>query len=146
MIIFDLKCAPQGHVFEGWFGSSADYDEQSSSGLVSCPICGSEEVGKAVMSPAVGAKGNRGSDLFSSDAEAVKRMLSALATEQRKMLEGSEHVGGRFAQEARSIHLGEAEARAIHGRATREEALGLAEDGIPIAPLPFPVAEPGEEN
>ena len=47
MIVFDLKCAPQGHVFEGWFGSGADYDSQQARGLVSCPICGSLEVAKA---------------------------------------------------------------------------------------------------
>ena len=62
------------------------------------------------------------------------------------MLEGSEGVGDRFADEARAIHLGEAEARAIHGRASREQAERLIEDGIPVAPLPFPVADPGTEN
>lgn len=150
MIIFDLKCSPQGHVFEGWFGSSADYEDQQARGLVSCPLCGSGDVEKAVMAPAVGAKGNRSAaaapDLFSGDAESVKRMLAALAAEQKKMLTGSEHVGERFADEARAIHLGEADARAIHGRATREQADGLIDDGIPVAPLPFPVVEPGQEN
>jgi len=152
MIIFDLKCAAQGHVFEGWFGSSADYEEQQRRGLVSCPLCGSSEVAKAVMAPAVGAKGNRGSadaprpELFSGDAETVKRMLASLAAEQKKLLASSEHVGERFADEARAIHLGDAEARAIHGRATRDQAESLIEEGIPVAPLPFPVVEPGEEN
>jgi hypothetical protein len=153
VIIFDLKCAPQGHVFEGWFGSSADYEEQRERGLVSCPLCGSAEIGKAVMAPAVGAKGNRISsgagqapELFSGDPESVKTMLAALAAEQKKLLAGSEHVGDRFASEARAIHLGEADARAIHGRASRTEAESLIEDGIPLAPLPFPVAAPGEEN
>ena len=152
MIIFDLKCVPQGHVFEGWFGSSADYEEQQGRGLVSCPLCGSGEVAKAVMAPAVSAKGNRAAaaaprpELFSGDPEKVKTMLASLAAEQKKMLASSEHVGDRFADEARAIHLGDAEARAIHGRATRDQAEGLIDDGIPIAPLPFPVVEPGEEN
>lgn len=146
MIIFDLKCAPEGHVFEGWFGSSADYEEQQRRGLVSCPLCGSGEVGKAVMAPAVGAKGNRASNLFSSEPGDVKRMLAALAAEQKKMLASSEHVGDRFADEARAIHLGEAEARAIHGRASRDDVVSLVDEGVPVAPLPFPVAAPGEEN
>lgn len=161
MIIFDLRCAPQGHVFEGWFGSSADYEEQQARGLLSCPLCGTSEVGKALMAPAVAAKGNRAPaaagpapsrapapppDLFSGDPESVKRMLAALAAEQKKMLESSEHVGDRFADEARAIHLGEAEGRAIHGRATRAQAESLIEDGIPVAPLPFPVVEPGDRN
>ena len=149
MIIFDLKCAPQGHVFEGWFGSSADYEAQQGRSLVSCPVCGSGEVGKAVMAPAVSPKGNSSAgprDLFSGDPESVKRMLAALATEQKRILAQSEHVGERFADEARAIHLGDADARAIHGRATREQAESLLDDGILVAPLPFPVVEPGEEN
>lgn len=150
MIIFDLKCAPQGHVFEGWFGSSSDYEAQQANGLVSCPICGSAEISKAVMAPAVGAKGNRsapaGPELLGGDAEAVKTALAALAAEQKRILAQSEAVGDRFADEARAIHLGEAEARSIHGRATRAQAESLIKDGIPVAPLPFPVVAPGDEN
>ena len=51
MIIFDLQCAPAGHVFEAWFGSTDDYEEQQARGLVSCPICGDGEVDKAPMAP-----------------------------------------------------------------------------------------------
>jgi len=143
MIVFDLKCAPQGHVFEGWFGSSEDYESQRARGLVSCPLCGSAEVGKAVMAPHVGAKGNRSDDVSPA---AMKKVLAEMATLQKKLLENSEHVGDRFPDEARAIHLGEAEARAIHGRASREDAQSLADDGIPVAPLPFPVPDPGDEN
>jgi hypothetical protein len=152
LIIFDLRCVPQGHVFEGWFGSTTDYEDQQARGLVACPLCGSPDVSKAVMAPAVGAKGNRAAEssaprnLISGDGESVKRMLAALAAEQKKLLASSEHVGDRFADEARAIHLGEAAARAIHGRASRAEAESLVEEGVPIAPLPFPVAGPGEEN
>jgi hypothetical protein len=155
LISFDLKCAAQGHVFEGWFGSSAAYEDQQARGLVSCPLCGSAEVGKAVMGPAVATKGNRSEprsavpcspELFSGDPESVKRMLAALAAEQKKILASSEHVGDSFAEEARAIHLGEADARAIHGRASQAEAESLIEDGVPVAPLPFPVAAPGDEN
>ena len=152
MIVFDLRCSPAGHVFEGWFGSSGDFEDQKHRGLLTCPLCGSAEVGKALMAPAVGPKGNRSAapaasaDLFSSTPDEVKAMLAAAAAVQRKLLEGSEGVGDRFADEARAIHLGEADARPIHGRATREQAESLADEGIAIAPLPFPVAEPGEEN
>lgn len=141
MIVFDLKCAPQGHVFEGWFGSSDDYESQRARGLVSCPVCGAGEVAKAPMAPAVPAKGNA-----APDPAAVKKMMAEMAALQRQMLEKSEHVGDRFPSEARAIHLGESQARAIHGRASLADAKSLAEDGIPVAPLPFPVPEPGEEN
>ena len=82
MIIFDLKCAPQGHVFEAWFGSSADYQDQLARGLIGCPVCGTDAVAKAPMAPSVGAKGNQtgakaapGDD--SAEPEVVKAMLSA---------------------------------------------------------------------
>lgn len=143
MIIFDLKCAPQGHVFEAWFGSSEDYEAQQARGLVSCPLCGSAEIGKAPMAPAVGAKGNRAQGL---PPEQVKAVLGAMAEAQKKMLESSEHVGPRFADEARAIHIGEAEARAIHGQATPEQAGELRDEGIPVAPLPFPFVPPETEN
>ena len=143
MIIFDLRCASQGHVFEAWFGSSADYEAQRERGLVACPLCGSADVQKAPMAPRVGAKGNRAAE---PDSAAMKKMIAEMAAMQKKMLEKSEHVGDRFPDEARAIHLGEADARAIHGRATRAEAESLAEDGIPVAPLLFPHVEPGEEN
>jgi len=148
LIVFDLKCAPQGHVFEAWFGSSGDYEGQRGRGLVACPICGSAEIAKAPMAPAVPAKGERASsaDGVPAAPEAVKSMLAAAAAVQKQLLEKSESVGDRFASEARAIHLGEAEGRPIHGRATPAEARSLAEEGVPIAALPFPVVEPGTRN
>lgn len=148
MIIFDLRCQPAGHVFEAWFGSSADYHDQQGRGLVACPLCGVVEVEKAPMAPAVPRKGAGGGDhgLLAADPAAMKQMLAALAVVQRRMIAQSDWVGDRFADEARSIHLGERDARSIHGRATRADVESLADEGIPFAPLLFPVAPPEEEN
>ena len=151
MIVFDLKCGSYGHVFEAWFGSSEDFDDQSRRGLVECPMCGSQAVEKAVMAPNVAAKGNRAADTETSqtvvtESADVKAMLARLARVQRRILEGSDYVGDRFADEARAIHLGDAAMRSIHGKATRAETEGLLEEGVPVAPLPFPVVAPGEEN
>jgi hypothetical protein len=152
MIVFDLKCLDLGHVFEAWFGSSDDYENQRGRGLVQCPLCGSERIEKAVMAPRVGAKGNQlamaspAAALDVSSDPGVKAMLAAVAEMQKKLLENSSYVGDRFAEEARAIHLGEADGRSIHGKATREQAESLIEDGIPVAPLPFPVAEPEAKN
>ncbi len=144
MIVFDLKCLGGGHVFEGWFGSSADYESQRERGLIQCPLCGTVKVEKAAMAARLNAKGNR--DEASADPGAVKAMMAKLASMQKKMLEGSDYVGDRFADEARAIHLGEVDARAIHGKASRAESNSLIEDGVPVSPLPFPIIEPGEEN
>ncbi len=153
MIVFDLRCRPEGHVFEAWFGSSGDYESQQARGLVQCPLCGVGEVEKAVMAPRVAPKSNQrlggaraASEVVSSDPAGVKQMLAAMAAAQKQLLERSQYVGDRFADEARAIHLGESDERPIHGRATPEQTESLIEDGIKVAPLPFPVIEPGEAN
>ena len=142
MMVFDLRCG-SGHVFEGWFGSSADYETQQAGGLVACPICGSAEVEKAPMAPRLAGNAEAADQ---PSPQAMKEMLAEMACLQKKLLEKSDNVGDRFPDEARAIHLGEADARAIHGRATRADAAELIEDGVPVSPLLFPVAEPGEEN
>jgi hypothetical protein len=146
MIVFDLSCGA-GHVFEAWFGSSADYEDQRGRGLVACPICGATEVAKAVMAPNVAPKGNSQAATVPMQSGTptpaeMKAVLAALARAQAKMLEGSEHVGNRFASEARAIHDGDAPDRPIHGQATAQEAKALIEDGVPVAPLPLPIVPP----
>lgn len=150
MIVFDLKCGA-GHVFEAWFGSSSAWEEQRAAGLVACPMCGSAEVAKAVMAPNVGAKGNQLASPAAPPrpmpdapipAEAVKAAIAVLAAAQAKALEGSKWVGAAFADKARAMHLGEAPHAPIHGQASAEEAKALAEEGVPVAPLPLPVVPP----
>lgn len=152
MIVFDLKCSPAGHVFEGWFGSSPDYESQRQRGLVSCPLCGSERVEKAVMAPRIGTKGNRArQDLAlqpstDPDPAAMKEMLRAMAAVQKEMLASSAYVGENFTDEAIAIHTGEAASRSIHGSATRTQRATLLREGIQVIPLLLPVIEPGQEN
>ena len=52
MIRYALNCG-NGHVFESWFQNSAAYDKQAKRSLVSCPICGSAKVEKAIMAPSL---------------------------------------------------------------------------------------------
>ena len=170
MIVFDLAC-DEGHRFEGWFGSSADFERQREAGLIACPQCGSGAVDKAVMAPAVARKGNQlpvparagaragtgaGSRPGAGD-EPVQmsnaplppravEMMRRLAAMQTRALESSRWVGETFAEDARAMHYGERTTEAIHGEATLGEAEALLEEGIAIAPLPFPVVPPGEAN
>jgi hypothetical protein len=147
VIVFDLKCG-RAHVFEAWFGSSADYEDQRARKLIECPICGDGDVGKAVMAPRLGSKivEDAPVPVATGPAPEVKAMLAAMAQLQSKMLEKSEWVGRKFADEARAIHLGETEHRSIHGEATPAEAVALADEGIAVAPLPFPVLPPDQRN
>jgi hypothetical protein len=133
MIVFDLKCADSGDVFEAWFRSSADYEDQKARGLVQCPTCQSPRVGKAPMAPRVPAK-------------SAIDPLQQLASIQAALLKDSEWVGERFADEARAMHLGETEMRPVHGEATAAEARALVKDGVPVAPLPLPVVPPRQVN
>ncbi|MES2754454.1 MAG: DUF1178 family protein [Pseudomonadota bacterium] len=143
MIVFDLKCGA-GHVFEAWFGSSADYDDQQARGLVGCPLCGDGAIEKAVMAPRVAAKGNAGDD--APTPAAMKAAMRALAKAQGDALAKSTWVGRDFATQARAMHDGERDHAPIHGQATRAEAKSLADDGVAVAPLPFPVVPPEQSN
>lgn len=156
MISFDLRCA-RDHVFEIWFRSSADYDLQRDAGQIGCPICGDSDVAKAVMAPAVAAKGNQRRVLASSDqylasavpaevAEPVRALMHALAEAQAKALETSVWVGDTFAEKARAMHYGETDNAAIHGIANAQEARAMIEEGLAIAPLLVPIAPPDKMN
>ena len=144
MIVFDLKCGG-GHVFEAWFGSSADYESQRARALVGCPMCAHSGIDKAVMAPNVAAKGNRRSDAAPGKPE-PKALMAALAEVQAKMLEGSKWVGVAFADKARAMHLGEEAHAPIHGQASAEEAKALIEEGVAVAPLPLPIVPPEQRN
>ena len=155
MIVFDLQCE-SGHRFEGWFRSSTDFQAQAEGGLVQCPSCGSEEVRKAPMAAAVPKKGSQQGDGPARRSvqdvsntpmpPEVADALTKLAQAQAKALEKSKWVGKDFAEQSRAMHYGEQEAETIHGQATPEEAKGLLEEGVQVAPLPFPIAPPDEVN
>jgi len=158
VIVFDLKCSGQGHVFEAWFGSSTDYEDQRERGLISCPMCGDTAVGKAVMAPAVAPKGNSRTiarreeeqtapiAVNASDPAKLHAMMDALRTAQAKALEGSTWVGRGFAEQARAMHYGEQDRASIHGEVAPAEAKALIEEGVEVAPLPFPVVPPHVKN
>lgn len=141
MIVFDLKCGA-GHVFEAWFKSSTAYEDQRAGGLIACPMCGDSDVAKAVMAPAVAAKGNQIAERPPAPPEAIKAALAAVAEMQAKLLEKSTWVGASFASKARAMHVGDEPEAPIHGKATLEEAKALVEEGVPVAPLIVPVVPP----
>jgi hypothetical protein len=138
MIKYALGCA-EGHAFESWFPDSAAYEKQRKRGFVACPECGSTEVDKAIMAPAVvggeRAAGDSASEIVVDDRR--RRAREAMLRMRREIEANTEDVGAKFPQEARAIHLGEAPERAIRGRASLEEARSLVEDGVSVLPLPM---------
>jgi hypothetical protein len=146
MIRYTLVCEA-AHGFECWFPSSDAYESQAERGLVACPVCGSVAVTKAVMAPQVARKDRSPAEVAPAapPAEAPVPMIAEPERKLREMIKAlhahvaahSEHVGERFADEARKIHYGEAEGRSIHGQASLSEARALIEEGIDVAPLPM---------
>jgi hypothetical protein len=161
MISFDLKCT-HDHVFEAWFRSSAAYDEQRAAGLVACPVCGDASVAKAVMAPAVAAKGNQRPAAAMPEEDAaqapvamahgaggearMKALLAEIAEAQSRALEKSEWVGDKFAEQVRAMHYGEKDHALVHGTADSREARAMMEEGLPVAPLLVPVAPPDKTH
>jgi len=131
MIRYALKCA-DGHGFDSWFQSAGAYDTLSDKGMVSCAVCGSTQVSKAIMAPRVTLKDDVAP--LSVPSTPAEQALRKLRTELEK---NADYVGTTFATEARAIHLGEAPERPIWGQANLKEAKALVEEGVPIAPIPF---------
>ena len=159
MIRYALHC-DRGHAFESWFQSSSAYDSQVKRKLVTCPICGSAKVDKAIMAPRiVGKKGRERAEQAptSSPTPAVPapataeapvagtaplmlaqdRELRAKLKELRDhIVKNADNVGERFANEARAMHYGDKEHRPIYGEASPDEAKSLIDEGIEVSPLP----------
>lgn len=147
MIVFDLLCAPAGHVFEAWFASSDAFETQRAGGLVHCPICASDDISKALMAPNISAKSNQRSvAVASSETPDAKTMLAALANAQAAVLENSSWVGRDFATQARAMDAGEIDKASIYGEASHSEVKSLIEDGIKVALLPLPIIPPNQSN
>jgi len=140
VIQYSLQCS-QGHRFDAWFKNADAYDQQHARGIVSCAQCGDAHVQKAPMAPNVARTDNKGVALSAAHPDAAK-IRELLRHYRQKVMSEADYVGDRFAEEARKIHFEEVEARGIYGEASRDEVMGLLEDGIDFVPLP----EMGEDN
>lgn len=141
MIRYTLKC-DKDHQFDSWFQNAGAFDKLKSSGMVTCAICGSTSVEKAIMAPRVrpardAAQGPAKQRQVGALSQPASPAEQAIAEMRRKIEAKSENVGDNFAAEARAIHEGEAPERSIIGEATPEAAKNLIDDGIPVAPLPW---------
>ena len=166
VIVYNLACDHQ-HPFEGWFGSPADFENQRDRGLVECPVCGSNAVERKLHAPRInmGARqsaasvANEASESKESTAVTVAtettpatmdsgpeidfgKLREAMASFADNVRENTEYVGEKFAEEARAMHYGEKPHKGIRGRADRETAQELREEGITFQSLPFPVDFP----
>ncbi|BAN23489.1 DUF1178 family protein [Caballeronia insecticola] len=143
MKVLDLKCSHE-HRFEGWFASTEEFESQLSRKLVACPACSTTDVSRMPSAPRLNlssARGETAPQAESAETSPDPAALQARALHfMRKLIENTENVGERFAEEARRIHYNEAPARSIRGVTTPEDAHALLEEGIDVMPLPVPDA------
>ena len=139
MIHYDVLCECQ-HQFDGWFASSDGFDDQVSKNLVQCPVCGSHNVEKALMTPGVPARSNRRTEpvaALHAPCDPKARAMVEMIRKLRSHVEANaDYVGDKFAESARRIHYGEEEQRGIYGEATIDEARELHDEGVEVLPLP----------
>ncbi|WP_291010455.1 DUF1178 family protein [Hydrogenophaga sp.] len=148
MKVLNLQCSHE-HTFEGWFASEDDYTGQLARGLVSCPLCGDGSIRKLLSAPRLNLRGGRDAEAPSDRASAAgsgsvelgmpapgSSLQASLLQAMRAVMANTEDVGERFADQARAMHHGEIDQRAIRGRTSAEVALELIEEGIEVMPLP----------
>ena len=155
MIRYSLRCE-RDHTFESWFQDSSAYDAQVKRKLVSCPVCTSVKIEKAIMAPRiVGKKGRERAEpvpaapptVAPAPAEAPAASTPLMMAQERELraklkelrdhiVQNADNVGERFPNEARKMHYGDIEHRPIYGEASPEEARSLIDEGIEVSPLP----------
>jgi hypothetical protein len=145
MIRYALRCG-FAHPFEGWFSNSADYDEQLARGLLACPLCGSPDISKQIMAPAVVGTKAQARAAPEPTPEMRQMMMTAAGEIRRHVQENFDYVGDTFAREARAIHEGKSEERGIYGEASPAEVKALVQDGVKVAPLPPEPVAPEKLN
>lgn len=139
MKVLDLCCS-DGHRFEGWFASEADFVSQSQRAMVECPLCGDKAVTRLPSAPRL----NLGAAAEQTQPVTQSRDVQSLWMQaMRRVIENTEDVGERFPEEARRIHYGETAERGIRGRASRDETQALRDEGIEVTALPIPPALEG---
>ena len=163
MKVLNLQCSQQ-HSFEGWFASEDDFQSQLVRGLVECPLCGEKTVAKMPSAPRLNFGAQRAAvestpqldeseprnshqrtDLVTvtqeqSQAGPTPAQQAAFLQAVRHVINTTEDVGDRFANQARAMHYGDIETRGIRGQATQREARDLIEEGIEVMALPVPAA------
>ncbi|WP_420562768.1 DUF1178 family protein [Thalassobaculum sp.] len=144
MIRYRLRCNAE-HEFEAWFQNSSAFEKQAESGLLSCPDCGSSQVTRALMAPALQGTHRETLPVPAEPPSAEQKQVAtqALALKQqllslrRKIEENFDNVGDRFAEEARKIHYGDSDPRGIYGDTTPQEREALADEGIEVSSIPW---------
>jgi hypothetical protein len=134
VIIYDLRCE-KGHKFEGWFKDRLAFESQKREKIISCPICGGDDIEMVLSSIAI-----MGKDIRSSERENTRDLspIKALQKLHEYLDKNFEDVGDKFAEVALKIHHGEEDRKNIKGTTTEHEEETLKEEGVQFFKIPVP--------
>ena len=155
MIKYRLKCkstyCSDQKEFDGWFQNIEAFEKQRVSGLINCPLCGSDNIIKLLATPNVRkvrsqtyenkkTKNNPGvasTDKSFLGIENIKNVTTILRTIKNEIQKNSTFVGDEFVSKARSMKEGKIKERPIHGHGTNKEIQELLDDGIDVVSIPW---------
>jgi len=132
--VFDLSC-DSDHVFEGWFSSQEQFEEQLLERNIGCPLCASNLIRRLPSAPRLNLGAQQ--ETLRAAPPSATQVQAMLVRAARQIMANTEDVGERFAEEARKIHYKEVPERGIRGVATRDEAQALTEEGVRVVAVPF---------
>jgi hypothetical protein len=139
MKVIDLRCQ-SGHRFEGWFASDDDFLDQNGRGQIECPLCADKVIVRLPSAPRLNLSSASAPPREEAPADDASALQARWMQVVRHVIENTEDVGARFADEARRIHYGETPERGIRGQASADEREALRDEGIEVHPLPMPSA------
>ncbi len=99
MIKYQLVC-DLTHEFEGWFQTGAAFDAQNEAGLVTCPVCDSIKVRRALMAPNLASPKRRRDDMGSLPAAETAHQFGTIMPSSQATSGQTESGQTEFAQTA----------------------------------------------
>jgi hypothetical protein len=143
MIKYSLICDSE-HEFDGWFPNSKSFDAQKKKGQLTCPVCDSGNVNKALMAPGVQTskkkKKEKKMESYRKSIVSDEMMLASQAKTVMRRIKKHiekefENVGNKFYDEAIKASEGQRDDK-FYGTPTNEQVTDLLDDGIDLFHVP----------
>ena len=151
MIKYQLNCNNE-HQFDGWFPNIAEFERQQEKKLLICPLCDSNQVDRAIMSPGIGKSKSKSKTKTTSKSQSdneefykaqftddtmipASQAKNILRKIRKKIVTEFDNVGDRFVKEYRKHEKGERDDK-FYGVPSKEEVKELVEEGVDLFHLP----------
>ena len=155
MIKYSLRCksliCSNENNFDAWFQNMDAFENQRSNGLVTCPICGSDNIIKSLTTPSLRIantdtpkKVDYEKDLDKNNTpkipivkDNINNLTTVLRAIKKEIEKNSKYVGNNFVKEARKMKEGKIEQKSIYGHGTKLEVEELKDEGIDVINIPW---------